>query len=131
MSKKAGALLWRRMRITLQPGVTGVDTGLTQLNKSFADQSSNEPPLGVVGVAPPPPGTLPASRIEVMPLAPTAPWTNITHSDPFFDPTTETIVVAFTNGDKTPATINVLFWDPHTIVGPGQADPYTSGNIQT
>ncbi len=132
MSKKAGALLWHRMRITLQGGDTDVDTGVTQLGKSFENDSLGEPPLGISGVAPPPSGTLPASRVDVVPMAPTTAWTNITHSEPYFNTTTNTVHVVFTNA-SAPIEINVLFWDPHTIVGPGQADTYNAlrGNIGT
>jgi len=132
MSMKAGALLWHRMRITLQSGTTDIDTGVTQLDKSFDNDSIGEPPLGVGGTVAPLNGTLPPSRIEVMPMSPTAAWTDITHSEPYFNTTTNTVHVSFTNSGKTPATINVLFWDPHTIVGPGQADTYRPVNqIQT
>jgi hypothetical protein len=127
MGKKAGALLWRRERITLAPGVTTVDTGLTQLTKNFADLSPNEPPLGV-GAAPPGPadGTLPASRVMVIPMAPTASWASVTHGEPFVNSTTGNVNVTFNNAvsPAAPVTINVLFWDPHALIGPGQADTY-------
>jgi hypothetical protein len=124
MGKKAGALLWNRMRLTLANGLTDVDTGLTQLNKSFDSESVGEPPLGVNDTAAPAPGTLPASRIQVVPMAPTALWVDISHSEPYFNTTTGTIHVEFSNSGKTPAGINVLFWDPHSMIGPGDADPY-------
>jgi len=130
MSTKAGALLWHRMRLTLSAGLTTVDTGLTQLNKSFANDSIGEPPLGVAIAPPgPPDGTLPASRVHVIPMSPIPAWTSVTHGEPFVDPATGTVKVTFNNvvSPAGPVTINVLFWDPHTIVGPGQADTYNPG----
>ena len=120
MSKNAGALLWRRMSVFVPGGVVGAlgapgdtDTGLTQLNKDFANQSVGEPGFGS------------PSRIQVVPLAPTSVWNFVTHTEPVFDPTTETIHVLFSNSGP-PVTVNVLFWDPHTAVGPGEADTYVA-----
>lgn len=126
MSEKAGALLWNRMRLTVAttPGGVDVDTGITQPNRSFADYSPGEPPLGTSGTAAPINGTLPASRLQVVPLAPTANWAGITHSEPYFNTTTGTMHVVFTNSTEGSVEINVLFWDPHSLVGPGDADTY-------
>jgi len=126
MSRKDGALLWNRQRIALPFGVTDVDTGLTQVSKTFADQSPNEPILGIISTVSPVPGTLPPSRVHVIPLAPTLEWVpDVTHSEPYFNPMTGTVHVEFTNNGR-PVTVNVLFWDPHTLVGPGQADTYNA-----
>jgi hypothetical protein len=124
MSTKAGALLWNRQRITLPAGLTTIDTGLRQVNKAFNNMSLDEPPLGV-SVAPPGPadGTLPASRIMVVPMSPISTWANITHGEPFVDPATGTVKVTFNNSGAS-TTVNVLFWDPHSIPGPGQANTY-------
>ena len=126
MGKKAGALLWNRMRVTLSASVTtDVNTGLTQPNRSFPDYSGNEPPLGVSAAPPgPAPGTLPASRIMVIPMAPTSAWANVTHGEPYLATTTDTIHVLFGIAAGGP-TINVLFWDPHAMVGPGLASTYS------
>jgi len=124
MSRKAGALLWSRQRITLGAGINDIDTGLMQVSKSFAGQSPNEPSLGVTAAIAPPNGTLPASRVHVIPLAPLARWTDITQGEPYFDSTTQTVHVQLTNNGKPGTEINVLFWNPHAIVGPGQADTY-------
>lgn len=100
MSRKAGELLWRRMRIPLIPSNAtnfDIDTGLTQLGKSFADMSPNEPPLGVNTVIVPVDGALPASRVAVVPMAPLSKWLTISHSEPYFNPTTHTVHVAFNN----------------------------------
>jgi len=126
MGTKAGALLWNRRRITLTNCVnTTIDTGLTQVNKSFAGMSPNEPPLGITIAPPgPPDGSLPASRVQVIPQAPLAAWSVVTHGEPFVDPADGTVKVVFVVTGHTPVTINVLFWDPHSIVGPGQASTY-------
>lgn len=126
MGTKAGALLWNRQRLTLNAGVTPVDTGLAEVGKAFGNMSLNEPPLGVSSAPPgPPDGTTPASRVQVIPQAPTAAWADITHGEPYVNPATGTVWVTFVNAGKTPATINVFFWDPHSLVGPGDADTYT------
>lgn len=127
MSAKAGNLLWNRQQVTLPAGVTVVNTGLQQVNKSFADQSPNEPPLGVSAASPgPAAGTTPASRVQVIPMSPLPSWADVTHGEPFVNTATGTVCVAFTNGSSPAAsvTINVLFWDPHTLIGPGDADTY-------
>jgi len=125
MGTKAGALLWNRQHLTLLAGLTEVDTGIRQVNQGFGSMSPNEPPMGLLIAPPgPPDGALPASRVMVIPQAPTTTWLNITHSEPYVNPATGTIFVTFNNADKTPATINVLFWDPHSLVGPGDADAY-------
>jgi len=129
MGLKAGALLWNRRRLTLPAGLdTNIDTGLTQPNRSFESYSPGEPPLGVVAAAPPAPGTPPASRIQVVPMSPMANWALVTHGEPYLDTDTNTIHVLFTNGGQTPVNINVLFWDPHSMVGPGEADTYSPGD---
>lgn len=124
MSRKAGALLWNRVRVEFPPNVGSidVDTGLTQPNKSFGDYSPNEPPLSS-GLQP--------SRVQVIPLAPTGNWSGISHSEPVLDPVTGTIHVTFSVGfiPEPPfqlPPLNVLFWDPHAIVGPGQAAFYNA-----
>jgi hypothetical protein len=63
----------------------------------------------------------------VIPLAPTSKWNNISHSEPWFNTTTKTVWVTFTNaGEVTLTNLNALFWDPSTLVGPGQADTYNA-----
>jgi hypothetical protein len=97
---------------------------LQQTNLSFGSSSDGEPPLGVSGVAAPAPGTLPASRVQVIPLAPTGAWGAVSHSEPWLNTATGTVFVTFSTTNEGTADINVLFWDPHTLVGPGQADTY-------
>jgi len=119
MGLKAGALLWNRMRVNIPgaangggPGILDVDTGITQVTKSFADMSKDEPDFGD------------PSRIQVMPMMPISAWDVITHGEPYFDPATGTIHVEFLNASFGTSIINVLFWNPHSLVGPGEADPY-------
>lgn len=123
MSKQAGQLLWNHRHLTLASGVTDVDTGITQLGKSFNNDSSGEPPLGVNATTTPAPGTLPASRVQVLPMAPLSTWGSITHGEPYFNTTTNSVHVAFTNGGSSVA-VNVWFFNPATDIGPGQADTY-------
>lgn len=127
MSIKAGQLLWNRMRIDVDPveGGVDIDTGLTQLNKGFSADSVNEPPLGISGALPPLNGSLPASRVQVIPLAPLDKWFGIVHSEPYFNTTTGTVHVQFYNiGEGRASDLNVLFWDPHSAIGPGEASTY-------
>jgi len=120
MGKKAGTLLWNRMRVTVPaainlgpPGTLDVDTGLTQVNKAFGSMSLGEPSFDD------------PSRIQVVPMMPIGNWTTITHGEPVFDVVTGTIHVVFSNTSLSAVAINALFWNPHSMVGPGEADSYT------
>jgi hypothetical protein len=144
MSTNAGQLLWRRMRLKIEPFTTLlIDTGIQQVNKSFDSSSIDEPIMGVTPVPldipefiddsgvlaiialPVPPGSLPPSRLMVVPLPPIAPWVQITiPTEPFFNPNTNTINIVLANGGLLDVQLNFLVWNPHTIVGPGQADVY-------
>ncbi len=124
MSTKAGALLWNRMQITVPTVTTAFDTGLTQLNRGFANSSGNEPPFGVVSTTAPAPGAAPASRVMVTGLAPLGVWTSITVGEPFFNPTTQTVWVTLRTANEVAVVANVLFWNPHTSMGPGSAHTY-------
>jgi hypothetical protein len=127
MSTKAGQLLWNRKRITLQPGSRIFNTDLQQVNRAFNNSSDSEPPLGVVSAAPVANGTEPASRIQVIPMSPLSEWNTVTHGEPYVDETTGLVFVQFDNSAQGQVTINVLFWDPHTSIGPGQVDTYRAG----
>jgi hypothetical protein len=127
MGLKAGTLLWNRRRLVLDPAEPKtllVDTGLIQQNTSFPDYSPNEPTMGQTLTVPPGAAPLgpPPSRVHVIPLAPLGAWALVAHSEPFINTTTGTIHVQF--GVDALTELNVLFWDPHSIVGPGQADSY-------
>lgn len=124
MSKKAGQLLWSRQQITISgtaPSTT-IDTGLCQLNKAWAASSLGEPGFGSVAAP---------SRVQVIPMAPLAAWSGITHAEPTLNPTTGTVEVTFFPAPQAegPVIVNVLFWNPHTLVGPGDADLYNDPDI--
>lgn len=121
MSTKAGQLLWNRMHVVLEGGATTVDTGLRQVSLAFENSSINEPPLFGRQPGPGDPNGL-ASRVQVMPMSPLPNWTNIIHAEPHLG-SNGTVEVAFLNGGTT-TEINVLFWAPHTDIGPGDADTY-------
>jgi hypothetical protein len=122
VGRKAGELLWNRMRFDIAggtitvnsfiPSSVDIDTGLTQVNQSFPDMSPGEPGFGS------------PSRVQVIPMVPMGAWAAITHDEPFLDPATGTIHVVFHNNNTTPVTVNAFFWDPHSMVGPGDADTY-------
>ena len=115
MGLKAGALLWNRMQIEVEPdtfGVASIDTGLRQPNQSFANYSVDEPSLGGV-----------PSRVMVVPMLPLTPWASVEISEPYIGPNGNDYV-DFDNTGDAPVTLNVMFWDPHSMIGPGDADPY-------
>jgi len=120
MGRKAGTLLWNRLRLPTIPGAVNggppgtldVDTGLTQVNQSFPDMSLGEPSFGN------------PSRVQVIPMAPTTKWANISHGEPFLNLTTNTIHIVFSNTGGAITDLNVLCWDPHSMVGPGAAATY-------
>jgi hypothetical protein len=127
MSNNAGNLLWNRQSITLLAGTPlDVDTGLTQVQQDFSQSSVNEPFLGIPATSDPGPGAQPPSRVQVLPMAPLAGWQLVTHSEPYFNTTTGTVHVVFTFNGEGPTTFNVLFWDPDTKIGPGQAVTYNA-----
>lgn len=118
MGKKAGFLMWNRMRITINANTAvEVDTELAQPTGSFQNMSTDEPRINqFTGSS----GTI-GSRIQVIPLAPLIAWQNIVHSEPFLSADGK-IKVLFTNTGQSNVTINVLFWNPHSLVGPGDSD---------
>jgi len=95
-----------------------------QTNVNFNASSVNEPPLGVTAASAPAAGTLPASRIQVIPLSPISNWVGITHSEPYVSTATNTVHVTFHGSPDV--QFNAWFWDPHTLIGPGQAMTYNS-----
>jgi hypothetical protein len=128
MSTNAGQLLWNRQRITLAAGANSINTGLTQVNQGFALSSVAEPNLGIAGAAAPADGTEPPSRVMVIPLAPTDIWvtTPITHGEPWFNTATGTVFVTINNAGLAGLVVNILFWNPATAIGPGEADVYNA-----
>jgi hypothetical protein len=111
MALQAGELLIHRMQVTLGTGDTDVDTGVTQANLGVQP----DPPVGGSSTVP--------SRIMVKVLPPIDNWSGITISEPVLDPGTNTVHVTFTNPGAA-AVVNVLIWDPHTLMGPVDADLY-------
>ena len=85
MSKRAGALNWRRMVVNIpaDPGGVDVDTGLTLpgQERAFLANSENEPRFDLDGAV--------GSRIQVTPLAPLTQWfadNPVTHDEAFLGP---------------------------------------------
>lgn len=117
MAVQAGQLLLNRRRLTLQPGVTTVDTLLQQTNLNF------DPDPELDGADPP---NAVASRVMVIPMSPLPEWDTIIHDEPKLG-AGDTVEVRFNNTDEQAHTINVLFWNPHTRVCPVSADPYAGG----
>jgi hypothetical protein len=111
----AGNLLLNRMHLFLAPGVNIIHTGLQQDLRAFP-----------VGEPTDDPAPNHASRIMVFPLSPIVAWAGVTHGEPYMDPTSKTIRVAITNPTQGTVEVNVLFWDPHSIVCP--LDAMTYGN---
>lgn len=123
MSRKAGQLLWNRVHFSV-PHDSGVivSTGLRQVNNNYEAQSINEPPMG--GIEPGPTAGL-ASRVQVIPMMPLENWIYIAHEEPYID-ANGYVFVLFTNSSGQTVTLNALFWAPHTVVGPGDADTYNA-----
>lgn len=119
MTARAGNLLWNRVHQDLVGGENNIDT---LLKTSIQAWGADQPSLGLHQAAPPALGAIPASRVMVIPLPPLAAWTGVEIGEPYFDTDTNTVHVTMSAPDDV--TVNVLFWCPHTIDGPGQADPY-------
>jgi len=106
MAEQAGHLLINRQRITLAAGDNDIDTGLKQTALNF-DPDPNM-----------------ADRTMVLPMAPLDNWAGVTHENPYYDAGTGTVHVVINNPGGEPVVINVLFWDPHTSIGPIDVDDY-------
>jgi hypothetical protein len=121
MSAKNGQLLVSRQQITLDAGANTIDTGLRQVNLSFGASSVGEPDL--------------AARTMVIPLpagvgpgpgpSPFGIWADVVVSaEPTIGPGGTVLVELTWNGEGGSAIFNVLFWAPHTSIGPVDAAPY-------
>jgi len=118
MSTKNGQLLVSRQQITLDghdPQV--IDTGLRQVNQAFGASSVNEPNL--------------AARTMIIPLigsdAASGDWRDVrVTGEPFIGPDGTVLVEMRYVGEGRDVTVNVLFWAPHTSIGPVDADLYTA-----
>lgn len=141
---KTPALAWNHLRLTIQPLATVlIDTGIGGDGQNLVD---GEPPLGVTPpdtasdpfTSPtgggttsqlvPAPGTLPASRLMLIPLLPVSNWLSLSMpTEPLWNTTTQTAWITLVNtSDLLPLEINLLALDPlrHS---PGKADTYVSG----
>jgi hypothetical protein len=116
MSAKNGQLLVSRQQITLVAGPQTIDTGLRQVNQSFGASSESEPGL--------------AERTMIIPLAAsssaTGDWSLVRVADPTIGPDGAVRVQMTWLGEASSATYNVLFWAPHTSIGPVDAEPYSA-----
>lgn len=126
MTARAGNLLWNRVRFEPTTNVNLIDTEIIVDDQAWG---ADQPPLGIHIAIPPAPGDLPASRVQVIPQPPLSAWDDVLDiGEPFLDPTTNTVKVELTFPALEPELgfepVNVLFWCPHTIQSPGQADPY-------
>jgi hypothetical protein len=118
MSTKNGQLLVSRQQITIigeAPQV--IDTGLRQVNQAFGASSVNEPGL--------------AARTMVIPLIGSndaaGDWRDVrVNAEPFIGPDGTVLVELRYVGEARDVTVNVLFWAPHTSIGPVDAEPYTA-----
>lgn len=114
MSRKAGNLLWNRVHVTFPAnvGIVDVDTGIQQASEAIEASQPNF-----------------TQRLQIIPLAPTDNWAGLQISEPTLDPVTNTLHVIIQVGlvPEPPfqlPPLNVLFWDPHTLAGPGDTDTY-------
>jgi hypothetical protein len=121
MAEQAGNLHWHRRRISLEPGLTDINTWIITNNKGYGPL---EPGLGVEAASAPPAGTQPASRVNVIPMPPTSEWVGVSHGEPYVSTIDGYVHVLFDNTNETTVELNVLFWNPHTGVTPGRADTY-------
>lgn len=101
MALQAGNLLINRRHLTLAAGVTSITTGIKVSSNNLDPQ-------------------LPA-RLMVLVMPPTSNWNAINAmSEPYMSGTD--LIVDFSCTSAT--TINVLFFLPHSIIGPVSADDY-------
>lgn len=118
MSTKNGQLLVSRQQITfVGPVPQVIDTGLRQVNQAFGASSVNEPSL--------------AARTMIIPLVGSndAPgnWSLVrATAEPSIGPNGTVLVELAYLGEDSGTTYNVLFWAPHTSIGPVDAEPYTA-----
>lgn len=125
MPTVSGQRLWTRQQLTLQPGddlpVNDIDTGITQKSLAFG----TDPPLNGAKPSTGIPDGI-ASRVQVIPLCPINyaedNWKYVTHDEPRV--VNGTVRVQFHKFSGGTATINLLFWAPHSEIGPGDADIY-------
>lgn len=145
----SGYITWtgtsvRRMNVVIPPLTTQqFNTGIRQLT------TVNDPTLGSTPTAfdlppfedlsggvftsevlVPAPGTLPASRVMVIPLSPIRQWVDVDMpTEPYFNPDTNTVWITLANTHASEnREVNVLVWDPFPTAGPVTAATYTTLN---
>lgn len=140
--KVKNGLGWNRLRLTIPPLTTvRIDTGVGGKNLvkgalplGASIPEVNQPalpnPTGQSGTSllNPLPGTLPASRLMVLPMMPISPWIDVTMpTEPSWSARTQTAWITLANTNEALALeINLLVWDP-LRASPGNAATYTSG----
>jgi len=105
------------MSLNLNPGPTVIDTRIQQTN------FDTDPDPSLVEALQP----LLPSRVMVIPLAPIDPWVlgNVRVFAPPQLVNGTVHVTLLVGGEEIGVVfINVLFWDPSSLVGPVSADPY-------
>jgi hypothetical protein len=139
------AITCSRRRITIQPlTCVLVDTFINSPNEvmgapplgtippqfdlpPFSGQFTDSTGIVETTLLTPVPGTLPASRLQVIPEPPISNWSNISMpTEPFWNPVTGTVWVTLCNTNQLlPVEINVFFLDP-LISGKCKVDTYSS-----
>jgi hypothetical protein len=98
----AGQKLWNRKHITLKAGeTTAVPHGLRQVRRNI-DPTFKQ-------------------AVQIIPLPPLANWVGIELGA---QPDDEYVYLVNNAGTGNDVEVDVLFWEPHTVVGPGDADDY-------
>lgn len=140
--KAKKGLGWNRLRLTIQPLTTlRIDTGVggqnivkgalplgTSLPEVSLPDLPNPTGSGGTSLLVPMPGTLPASRLMVLPMMPINNWIDVTMpTEPYWSSITQTAWITLANtNDSLALEVNLLVWDP-LRASPGTAATYTSG----
>jgi hypothetical protein len=137
-------LFWNRINLMIPPFTTVlVNTGIRQSERECLNPfiglipietgETDIPPFndetGVQAISTLPvlPGSLPASRVMVIPMPPIAPWVQVAiPTEPFWDPQTKSVIITLANTGPTLVPLNVLVWNPSYFNGPGEAVPYAN-----
>jgi hypothetical protein len=106
MPIRSGQRLWNRKHLVLEVGENIVPHGLTQLRRNIDPQF--------------------APAVQIIPLPPLDAWAGVQLGA---QPDSENVMfIVPDTGGKTgkpeQVELDVLFWEPHTVVGPGDADEY-------
>jgi len=93
----SGQRLWNRAHLTLTSGENIIPHRLAQVNRNIDPQF--------------------APSVQIIPLPPLANWVGVELGA---QPDDENVVLISPDDRE----VDVLFWEPHTVVGPGDADDY-------